>query len=156
MNVSLLTPPASVLYVSVASNASASCLFVQPASARYGLAGAGTQNAGIAFGGDNGISSVSCTEEYNGSSWSAGGALINQRRALAGAGTQTSALAFGGDNGISSVSCTEEYNGTSWSAGGALINQLHGKTGIGFIMPRFIILHFPSSNGTTFCADHDL
>jgi len=35
-------------------------------TARFGLAGAGTQNAGLAFGGrDCNYSSVSCTEEYN-------------------------------------------------------------------------------------------
>ena len=44
------------------------------ATTRYQLAGAGTQNAGLAIGGRiNG--STSCTEEYNGTSWSAGGAL---------------------------------------------------------------------------------
>jgi hypothetical protein len=84
-------------------------------TARGGLAGAGTQNAGLAFGGAPG---VSCTEEYDGSSWSSGGALIRARFVLAGAGTQNAGLAFGG---FISLSCTEEYGGTSWSAGGALI-----------------------------------
>ena len=34
-------------------------------SARYALAGAGTQNAGLAFGGCAPSGNVSCTEEYN-------------------------------------------------------------------------------------------
>ena len=89
-------------------------------NARYNLAGTGTQNAGLAFGGRLFPTFVdtSCTEEYNGSSWSAGGALITARSFLAGAGTQNEGLAFGGvsPNG----SCTEEYNGSAWSAGGAL------------------------------------
>jgi hypothetical protein len=75
---------------------------------RYSLAGAGTQNAGLAFGGRLGspsYSCVSCTEEYNGTSWSAGGALSTARYRLAGAGTQSAGLAFGGYG-----SCTEEYN----------------------------------------------
>jgi hypothetical protein len=80
------------------------------------LAGAGTQNAGLAAGGYTTVS-LSCKEEYNGTSWSAGGALITARNGLAGAGTQNEGLAIGGVT----VSCTEEYNGTSWSAGGALI-----------------------------------
>ena len=62
---------------------------------------------------------VSCTEEYNGTSWSAGGALSTARYALAGAGTQNAGLAFGGKS-PAIVSCTEEYNGSLWSAGGAL------------------------------------
>ncbi len=80
------------------------------ATARYALAGAGTQNEGLAMGG--GIGSLSCTEEYNGTSWSAGGGLIEARRLFAGAGTQNAGLAFG------NTPSTEEYNGTSWSVVG--------------------------------------
>jgi hypothetical protein len=36
------------------------------------------------------------TEEYDGTSWTAGGCLGTARYAMAGAGTQTAALAFGG------------------------------------------------------------
>ncbi len=45
---------------------------------RYQLAGAGTQNAGLAFGGNNGYPNTAGvrTEEYNGTLWSAGGNLI--------------------------------------------------------------------------------
>ena len=86
-------------------------------TARYNLAGAGTQNAGLAFGGrpqyvyGGSNAALKCTEEYNGSSWSAGGALINARGDLEGAGTQTAGLAFGGTNGTYGI-CTEEYNAT--------------------------------------------
>ena len=87
-------------------------------TARYGLAGAGTQNAALAFGGlDSGFSAIVSAEEYNGSSWSVGGALSTARASLAGAGTQNAGLAFGGSN--PNLSCTEEYDGSSWSAGGA-------------------------------------
>ena len=81
-------------------------------TARNQLAGAGTQNAGLAFGGGAppSVPVVSCTEEYNGTSWTAGGALITARYTLAGAGTQNAGLAFGGRNSVSTtVSCTEEY-----------------------------------------------
>ena len=74
--------------------------------ARVYLAGAGTQNAGLAAGGYNG-GNFSCTEEYNGTSWLAGGALITVRRHLEGAGTQSEGLAFGGSPVLA---CTEEYN----------------------------------------------
>jgi len=99
---------------------------------RRGLAGAGEQNAGLAFGGFNDTSpALSCTEEYNGSSWSAGSSLSQgARRVLAGAGTQNAALAFGGFTTVQ-VSSTEEYNGSSWSAGGALITARYGLAGAG-------------------------
>jgi hypothetical protein len=74
--------------------------------ARYGPSGVGTQNAGLAAGGYGGGNN-SVTEEYNGTSWSAGGSLINARRNSAGAGTHSAGLAFGGNNALS---CTEEYN----------------------------------------------
>ena len=55
------------------------------------LAGAGTQNAGLAF------SSYS-VEEYNGSSWATGNSMPPSYCVIChgGAGTQSSALAFGG------------------------------------------------------------
>ena len=88
-------------------------------TARYALAGAGTQTAGLAFGGNGGSY---CTEEYNGASWSSGGSLSDGRYAHAGVGTQTSALAFGGydTTNYSITNTTIEYNGSSWSDGGNL------------------------------------
>jgi hypothetical protein len=74
--------------------------------------GFGSQNAALKTGGTD---ASECTEEYNGSSWSAGGATINGRNAHAMAGTQNAGLAFGGE----SAQCnTEEYNGSTWSVGG--------------------------------------
>jgi hypothetical protein len=82
--------------------------------------GAGTINAGIAFGGYNSSGPYSnCTEEYNGTAWAEGGALAISRYDLKGAGTQNAALAFGGKPGAKTD--TEEYNGTAWSPGGAMI-----------------------------------
>jgi hypothetical protein len=103
-------------------------------TARRQLAGAGTQNAGLAFGGQSPAGSVSCTEEYDGTSWTAGGSLITARCGLAGAGTQNEGLAFGGRLGnptFTTVSCTEEYNGSSWSSGGALITARCNLAGAG-------------------------
>ena len=101
-------------------------------TARYGLAGAGTQNEALAFGGCS-PTTVSCTEEYDGATWSTGGSLINTRASLAGSGTQNAGLAFGGSYGPFSIklSCTEEYNGSSWSSGGALITTRQNLAGAG-------------------------
>ena len=55
-----------------------------------------------------GLPNRTCTEEYNGTSWTTGCGLIVGRQGLAGAGTQASALAFGGAApGL--LACTEEY-----------------------------------------------
>jgi hypothetical protein len=90
-------------------------------TARRSLAGAGTQTAGLAFGGRAPPPAVglTATEEYNGSTWTAGGALGTGRYGLAGCGTQTAGLAFGGDPGVF-TDATEEYNGSAWTAGGNL------------------------------------
>ena len=75
-------------YISGSAGASAWSAGGAMITARYNLAGAGTQNAGLAFGG-LAPASVTCTEEYDGTSWTAGGALITAAFVLAGAGTQT-------------------------------------------------------------------
>ena len=94
-------------------------------TARLSLAGAGSQNEGLAFAGYGG---TNCTEEYNGTSWSVGGTLAIGRYPLGSAGTQNAGLAFGGNPfGM----CTEEYNGTSWAAGGALIRSRQLLAGAG-------------------------
>lgn len=87
----------------------------------------GTQNAALAGGGIT-PSALSCTEEYNGTVWSAGGALISARSALNGTGTQNANLSVGGSGALT---CTEEYDGTSWTAKTGMINGVYymGLTG---------------------------
>jgi hypothetical protein len=91
-------------------------------TARSYLAGAGTQNAALSFGGYNVPNDLKTTEEYNGTSWTSGGNLITGRSRLAGVGTQDAALAIGGlsNNSSERLTSTEEYNGTLWSSGGNL------------------------------------
>jgi len=82
--------------------------------------GAGTTTAGLVFGGRNppGPAFVSTTEEYDGSGWSAGGALSTARSYLAGFGTQTAAVAAGGrPSTATTTNATEEYDGSSWTSG---------------------------------------
>ena len=93
-------------------------------TSRFGLSGCGTQNAGLSFGGNSGVTS-NITEEYNGSAWSSGGNLNTARYYLGGCGTLNSGLSFGG---ITTTNITEEYNGSAWSSGGNL-NQSKGYLG---------------------------
>ena len=98
--------------------------------ARFGIAGAGTQNAGLAAGGY--ISAVStCTEEYNGTSWSPGGALNTARYMVRGAGTQNAGLAFGGYPLSPAGRCTEEYDGSSWTTVNPIITTRANFAGNG-------------------------
>ena len=91
-------------------------------TARYGLAGAGTQTEALGFGGYNSGAGgyLVATEEYNGSAWAGGGNMSTSRYALAGCGTQTVGLAFGGSATGVYKSSTEEYNGSTWTNGGNL------------------------------------
>jgi hypothetical protein len=78
---------------------------------RVTLAGAGTQTAGLAAGGDptgSGTAGNGASEVYNGTSWTIVGSMNIARRYLAGAGTQTAGLAFGG--GPPASNSTEEYS----------------------------------------------
>jgi len=87
------------------------------ARAGNGTSTAGTQTALTTFGGYTppGANAVNNTEEYDGSSWTGGGALPTTIRNCAGAGAQTSTLSVGG---VGNPGEALEYNGSSWSDGG--------------------------------------
>tara|TARA_Y100000004_G_scaffold184349_1_gene233274 strand:- start:45 stop:1049 length:1005 start_codon:yes stop_codon:yes gene_type:complete len=82
-------------------------------TARYVLAGAGTQTLGLAFGGETPPHTAN-TEKYNGSNWTEVNNLNTSRQELSGGGTQTSALAFGGRK-PAIANETESWNGTNWT-----------------------------------------
>jgi len=91
-------------------------------NSEYRNAGAGTQTAGLAFGGSpNGTASDDKVEEYNGSGWTSAGQMPSNRSYLSGCGLQTAALSIGGaaipsyDSNV-----TLEYDGTNWTTGGNL------------------------------------
>ena len=93
-------------------------------TARGNLGGAGTQTAGLGFGGYTWTPPAvkNSTEEYNGFNWSNGGNMGTARAFPKGCGTQTAALAFGGDttNLNNETGATEEYDGSAWTASGSL------------------------------------
>ena len=100
---------------------------------RHFLAGAGTQTAGLGFGGEIDhytYTKTNATEEYDGSAWTAGGNLGTANYRLAGAGTQTAGLGFGGYSTIFENS-TEEYDGSAWTAGGNLGTARQALAGAG-------------------------
>ncbi len=78
-------------------------------TAREALAGAGTQTAGLGFGGYTLPGQTANTEEYNGTSWSAVTCMITARDSLVGAGAQNAGLVYGGSEPSVSTK-TEEYD----------------------------------------------
>ena len=98
-------------------------------TARFYLAGCGTQSAGLSFGGYTpSVSAV--TEKFNGTSWSNTGSLNLARDYPGGSGTQNSALCFGGYISTNSA-VTEKFNGTTWSYTGNLNTARRGLAGSG-------------------------
>jgi len=103
-------------------------------TARYAVAGSGTQTAGLAIGGFAG-SNQNATEEYSGFSWSSGGNLGTARYAGASGGTQTASFYAAGSTYPPTVlqTATEEYDGSTWTAGGAVSTARHYAAGSGTI-----------------------
>jgi hypothetical protein len=74
---------------------------------------AGTQTAGLTFGGETPASALtSATESWNGTSWTTMNSLATARKFSTGCGTQTAALMAGGSTG-SATAVTEEWTGPS-------------------------------------------
>lgn len=75
------------------------------------LAGSGTQNAAMVFGGT--VASVSSAAfNYNGSVWSSAAELLTARSSLSGCGSMNSSLSFGGANSVgTAIDTVENYCG---------------------------------------------
>ena len=116
--------------------------------------GAGTQTAGIIFGGTNGAPGSTgvqtATEEYDGSSWTNGGALSTARMGMYGAGLQTACFGAGGTNSSNSpVTTVEDYNGSSWTSGTAIPTAQQGGGGAGLPSARLVFAGYaPYANFT--------
>jgi len=92
----------------------------------------GSQNATALFSGRTAPTNTTATEEYDGSSWSAGGAVITARYIGSTTGTVNAGLFAGGNKADGScLACNEEYNGSSWATGGALAAGTDFLTAVG-------------------------
>ena len=90
--------------------------------AHMGSRAAGTQTAGLIFGGVNtypGTNQLAVTESWNGSAWTEVNDLNTARVALAGSGSSTAALAIGGQEPPDSAK-VEIWDGSSWTETGDL------------------------------------
>ena len=82
---------------------------------RYSLSGAGTQTAGLVFGGYDSPSRRTLTEKYDGSSWTEVNDMSGARNEGSGAGTQTSAMMAGGRLAPAVTNNVELFYGTNWT-----------------------------------------
>ena len=89
---------------------------------------AGTQTAALYFCGETTNTGPipsripNTTEEYNGTSWTAGGTVPARFTRLNGSGTQNNAYRIGGSTGSAVVATTDFYNGTSWASSDNLLS----------------------------------
>ena len=88
-----------------------------PSSTSY-FACAGSQTAGLFFGGTPGV--LSQCFKYNGTTFTSSGALATATKQSGGTGIQTLALCMGGEvPAITTI--TQEFNGSTWAGGGAMV-----------------------------------
>jgi hypothetical protein len=103
-------------------------------TARYqlGPGGAGTQTAGLVFGGYQG-GGLTASESYNGSAWTSTPSLSTARQVGVNFGlTQTAAICASGEAPPGSLTNqTESWNGTSWTVGNNIGTAVIGGQGIG-------------------------
>ena len=112
--------------------------------------GSGTQNAGLAFGGNGpGGSACANTEKYDGTTWSATGTLITARMQGAAFGTQNASVYTGG---LPGSACTEEFDGTSWSTATSLITARCYMPGAGTLNAGLV---FGGIGGTSLTEKYD-
>ena len=87
--------------------------------------GAGSQTAGLIFGGEGPPGARNQTEEYNGSTWTEVNNMPAGNKDHAGFGIQTAAVACGGSPTTTSLN----YDGTNWTASPGSLNT--GRTNSG-------------------------
>ena len=99
-------------------------------TARGYIGGAGTQTAGIIFGGTTG-SITADTENYNGSSWTEVNNLNTGRSNNAGFGSSTAAICSGGSSPPSNRAYVESWNGSNWTEVAELNTERSDSAGSG-------------------------
>ena len=95
-----------------------------PSASAFILGGCGTATAGIIAGGmPGGEGQVANSDEWDGSSWTAGGAMGDARQSPELSGTSAAAFVTGGRDDPGSVKNTSEiYDGSSWTNSTSMSN----------------------------------
>jgi len=118
------------------------------------LGGAGTQTAGLGFGGYAG-GDVNNVEEYNGTSWTTVTAMPSARRQMGSVGLQTAALSIGAYGSPSDLNVTEEYDGTNWTSGGTYPQVIKDVKAAGIQTNTLAFGGSPPPGKTTLTTNYD-
>ena len=152
-NTELYTPPVIICTNTYKCNLSSVSVWNTGgnlSTAFYGGVQVGSPTAALAMGGYNQspVGFLSCTQNYNGTSWGQTGALINCRAWTGASGTQNAAVLFGGTRYPNQCNATEEFNGSAWSAGNVspAPASFAGSSGTG---TQNAALQFGGNNPTT-------
>jgi len=119
---------AGTLKTSVQVGAWASGTTLNGPGSRYNVCGFGILTAGAMVGGygpPDGATRTSETTEYDGTTWTIGGAMVQQASDGTSSGPLTGAFCAGGYTG-SYVNASATYDGTSWTAAGLLTDGARG------------------------------
>ena len=120
--------------------------------ARYGGASGGSPTAAFYATGYSG-SYTATTEEFDGSSWGAGGSITDtSTQSTGGAGTLTAGLKMGGST-ATPYDFTEEYNGTAWTGVPGTLNTTtpgQGTSGSGIQTAAIYTRGRPTTDNETY------
>jgi len=111
------------------------------------------QTASLAFGGQD-PARVNTSNEYNGTSWTAGGTMPAVYADGMEGGTQTAAFGAGGYQ-PARTNVTVEYNGTSWSSGGNLSAVCSQGCGTGTLTAGLVFGGEPNPSNIFKTAEYD-
>jgi len=122
-------------------------------TARNLLAASGLQNLAVAFGGNTGSTSVSTTDEYNGSSWTNVNGMISSIEAHGGCGNQDLSISFGGTSSTSLTGITFEYVTQYISSTGNVNVTYSGVTASNAGTGTYPIMYFMDCDTFPFAGD---
>ena len=122
---------------------------------------AGTLTAGLLFGGNSPGGTGTNVEAYDGTNWTAGGALGTGRGRPQGSecGTQTAALCIGGSSYLTTV---EQYDGSSWTGAPSMSQGKYNGGSSGIITAALafgghpVIATTESYNGSSWSTENIL
>ena len=128
---------------------------------KTGTAGAGTQTAGLAFGGSV-PPTTTATKNYDGTTWTASPASLGtaaKRHGGTPSGTDAAAVAFGGDGPGSNTNISQEYNksanvitAAAWASAPAISTGRYLLVGAGSTYNATVVFGGVTNPGSTYRA----
>lgn len=100
-------------------------------TAREQLTAFGTQSSAAITGGfDGSFTSLSSSENWNGSTWSSSGTIPTATAAMGSGGSQSNGISFGGNAG-GATAASQTYDGSAWTTVGSISTARYALGGAG-------------------------